>query len=62
MTRPVLEAALAGGPLPDLVCRYSSDHQFRTRFYLDTTTGRIEHELIVEPVKSSARIVGAGRD
>lgn len=52
----------ARGPLPDLVCRYSSAHQFRTRFYLDTATGRIEHELIVEPVKRSARIVGAGRD
>ena len=52
-------------PLPDLVCRYSPDQQFRTRFYLEDR--RIEHEVLVEPVKRPAaarqqRVVGAGRD
>ena len=46
----------ARNPLPDLVCRYSSELQFRTRFYLEE--GKIEHEVLVEPVKSgSSRIV-----
>jgi hypothetical protein len=48
----------AGAPLPDLVCRWAKDLQFRTRFYEEG--GKIEHELLVEPVASSARIVGAG--
>ena len=48
------------GPLPDLVCRYSPELQFRTRFY--TEAGRVEHEVLVEPVKPSARIVGTGKD
>ena len=48
------------GPLPDLVCRYSPAMRFRTRFYAEG--GQIEHEVLVEPVKGSARIVGAGRD
>ena len=51
-------------PLPDLVCRYSADLQFRTRFHLEDR--RIEHEVLVEPVPRSAarqqRVVGAGRD
>jgi len=46
-------------PLPDLVCRYSSDVQFRTRFYEDR--GKILHEVLVEPV-TKARVVGTGRD
>jgi hypothetical protein len=45
-------------PLPDLVCRYSSDIQFRTRFYLEGK--KLEHEVLVEPVQKRARVVGAG--
>ena len=48
------------GALPDLVCRYSPETQFRTRFYSEG--GRVEHEVLVEQVKTSANIVGAGRD
>ena len=47
-------------PLPDLVCRYSPDLEFRTRFYMEE--GKIAHELLVEPAPKAARIVGTGRD
>jgi len=47
-------------PLPDLVCRYSADMQFRTRFYLEGK--KLEHEVLVEPVQRGARVVGTGRD
>jgi hypothetical protein len=47
-------------PLPDLVCRYQSDMQFRTRFYLEGK--KLEHEVLVEPVQRGARVVGTGRD
>jgi hypothetical protein len=47
-------------PLPDLVCRYSTDLQFRTRFYLEGK--KLEHEVLVEPVQRGARVVGTGRD
>lgn len=33
-------------PLPDLICRYSADTQFRTRFYLED--GKMQHEVLVE--------------
>lgn len=33
-------------PLPDLICRYSADTQFRTRFYLED--GKLQHEVLVE--------------
>jgi hypothetical protein len=48
------------GVLPDLVCRYSPELRFRTRFYSEG--GHVEHEVLVEPVKGTAKIVGAGRD
>jgi hypothetical protein len=47
-------------PIPDLVCRYSGDLQFRTRFYLEE--GKVEHEVIVEQVKRPAPVVGTARD
>ena len=49
-----------GAPLPDLVCRYSPEMQFRTRFFVEN--GKIEHEVLTEPVTKAARIVGAGRE
>ena len=59
----------AGAPLPDLVCRWTRDLQFRTRFY-DEENGKIEHELLVEPLNRPAarpdarpaRIVGTGAE
>jgi hypothetical protein len=48
------------GVLPDLVCRYAPELLLRTRFYAEG--GRVEHEVLVEPVKGTAKIVGAGRD
>ena len=47
-------------PLPDLVCRYSPELQFRTRFYPEG--GKIEHEVLVEPAAKAPRIVGTGRE
>jgi hypothetical protein len=47
-------------PLPDLVCRYCPDVQFRTRFFHQGK--RIEHEVLVEPVPRPPRIVGTGRE
>ena len=49
-----------GAPLPDLVCRYSPEMQFRTRFYVED--GKTEHEVLVEPVAKAPRIVGTGRE
>ena len=49
-----------GAPLPDLVCRYSPEMQFRTRFFVEN--GKIEHEVLTEPVTKAARIVGTGRE
>ena len=47
-----------GAPLPDLVCRWSKDVQFRTRFYYEQD--RIEHEVLVETPGRSTTFVGAG--
>jgi hypothetical protein len=47
-----------GAPLPDLVCRWSKDVQFRTRFYYDGP--KIEHEVLVETPGKSTTFVGAG--
>ena len=47
-----------GAPLPDLVCRWSKDLQFRTRFYYESD--RIEHEVLVESPGKPTTFVGAG--
>lgn len=48
----------AGAPLPDLVCRWSTHLQFRTRFYYDGD--KIEHEVLVETPGKPSTFVGAG--
>ena len=47
-----------GAPLPDLVCRWSKNLQFRTRFYYEAD--RIEHEVLVETPGRPTTFVGAG--
>jgi hypothetical protein len=44
-----------GAPLPDLVCRYSGRLVLRTRFH-DADNGTVDHELLIEPIRSSASI------
>jgi hypothetical protein len=48
----------AGAPLPDIVCRWSKDIQFRTRFYEED--GRVEHESLIETPSRGSSYVGAG--
>ena len=50
----------ASAPIPDLVCRFSDQLQFRTRFYSED--GKVEHEVVVEPVKRPAPVVGTARE
>ena len=45
----------SGAPLPDLVCRCAGALVLRTRFH-DTDSGGIDHELLIEPLRSSASI------
>jgi hypothetical protein len=47
-----------GAPLPDLVCRWSRDVQFRTRFYYEGA--KVEHEVLVETPGKPTTFVGAG--
>ena len=49
-----------GAPLPDMVCRLSERIQLRTRFF--QTGDKTEHELLVEAIDRSARIVEYGDD
>jgi hypothetical protein len=44
-----------GAPLPDMVCRCADSLVLRTRFH-DTDNGAVDHELIIEPLRSSASI------
>jgi hypothetical protein len=44
-----------GSPLPDLVCRFSGSLVLRTRFH-GAEIGTIDHELLIEPIRSSASI------
>ena len=44
-----------GAPLADLVCRCNDRLLLRTRFY-DTESGRVEHELLIEPTRASVAI------
>jgi hypothetical protein len=45
----------SGAPLSDLVCRYSGRLVLRTRFH-DAENGSIDHELLIEPIRSSASV------
>ena len=45
--------ARGAAPLPDIVCRYTDQVQLRTRFHRDT--GKLEHEVVVEPVGGVTR-------
>lgn len=45
----------SGAPLADLVCRYSGRLVLRTRFH-DAENGTIDHELLIEPIRSSASV------
>lgn len=44
-----------GAPLPDVVCRYAGRLVLRTRFH-DAEDGVIDHELLIEPIRSSASV------
>ena len=44
-----------GAPLPDLVCRYGGRLVLRTRFH-DAEAGTVDHELLIEPISSSASV------
>ena len=45
----------ASAPLPDLVCRCAGRLLLRTRFH-EAAAGQIDHELVIEPLRSSASI------
>ena len=51
-------AQRTGAPLPDLVCRWSTGAQFRTRFYFEGPD--VGHEVLVESPGKSSAYVGAG--
>jgi len=44
-----------GAPVPDLVCRCGNQIVLRTRFF-DAEDNAVEHELLIEPLRSSASI------
>ena len=44
-----------GAPVPDLICRCGNQLVLRTRFF-DAEDDTVEHELLIEPLRSSASI------
>jgi hypothetical protein len=44
-----------GSPLPDIICRCAGQLALRTRFH-DTAGNKVDHELLIEPLRPSASI------
>lgn len=44
-----------GAPLPDIACHYAGRLVLRTRFH-EAENGKVDHELLIEPIRSSASI------